>query len=92
MVKMISEECFNCPIKMSLVKHITPKQLQVLKLISDGESNKDISRILKISEQTVKNHVSEMLNRLKVRDRTQLVVEAMKRGIIIIRRNDEQES
>jgi DNA-binding NarL/FixJ family response regulator len=52
-------------------KRLTPRELEVLQLIGKGYSNKEIAETLYITERTVKNHVSSLLNRLSLRDRTQ---------------------
>jgi two-component system response regulator DegU len=48
--------------------------------MADGKSNRAIGDILFISEKTVKNHVSNILQKMNVEDRTQAVVEAIKKG------------
>ena len=53
---------------------LTPRELEVLKLIAIGNSNREISQKLYISEGTVKNHVTNILNRLNLRDRTQAAI------------------
>jgi DNA-binding NarL/FixJ family response regulator len=53
--------------------------MEILELICLGASNKDISRRLGISYQTVKNHVTAILHKLGVKDRTQAVLYALKR-------------
>jgi DNA-binding NarL/FixJ family response regulator len=50
---------------------LTPREREVLCLIADGASNREIARSLYISERTVKNHVTSILSRLNLRDRTQ---------------------
>ncbi|MCT4786515.1 LuxR C-terminal-related transcriptional regulator, partial [Exiguobacterium aestuarii] len=50
----------------------------------DGRSNRDISDMLFISEKTVKNHVSSVLRKMDVNDRTQAVVDAIRRGWVEI--------
>lgn len=50
---------------------LTAREIDVLKLLGEGKSNKEIARILNITEGTVKNHVSKILNQVGVRDRTQ---------------------
>jgi DNA-binding NarL/FixJ family response regulator len=55
-------------------KGITPREKEVLSLIAQGSSNREISQRLHIAEKTVKNHVSSLLNRVGVRDRTQLAI------------------
>jgi DNA-binding NarL/FixJ family response regulator len=58
---------------------LTPREMEILELICAGASNKDISRRLGISYQTVKNHVTAILHKLGVKDRTQAVLYALKR-------------
>lgn len=53
---------------------LTHREIDVLRLIATGSTNKEIAEKLVISENTVKNHVSNILNRLKARDRVQLVI------------------
>lgn len=55
-------------------KGITPREQDVLRLISEGASNREIAQILHIAEKTVKNHVSNLLKRVELRDRTQLAI------------------
>ncbi len=61
---------------------LTPREMDILKLITKGYSNKEIARELGISRQTVKNHMSAILRKLAVNDRTQAAVLALKRGWI----------
>jgi DNA-binding NarL/FixJ family response regulator len=53
---------------------LTPREKEVLRLIATGASNKEIAQKLYISEGTVKNHVTNILNRLGLRDRTQAAI------------------
>jgi DNA-binding NarL/FixJ family response regulator len=62
--------------------HLTQRELEVLQLMFGGRSNREIAEDLGIKEATVKTHVSVILMRLNVTDRTQAVVEALKRGLI----------
>lgn len=62
--------------------HLTQRELEVLKLMFEGRSNREIANELGIKEATVKTHVSVILSRLNVEDRTRAVVEALKRGLI----------
>ena len=66
----------------SIYSPLSPRELQVLELIAAGSTNKEIAVQLDISNQTVKNHVSSILRKLAVNDRTQAVVYAMRRGWI----------
>ena len=61
---------------------LTPRESQVLGLIVNGKSNKEISKLLGITEGTVKCHVNVILARLGVSDRTQAAVAALQRGIV----------
>lgn len=63
---------------------LTRRECQVLQLLAEGKSNKGISESLYISEKTVKNHVSSILQKMKVKDRTQAVVIAIKNGWVEI--------
>lgn len=60
------------------VKNLTKREIEVLLLISKGYVNKDISNELKITERTVKNHVSSIFRKINVNDRTQAAVFAVK--------------
>ena len=53
---------------------LTPRELEILKLIAGGSNNREIAGQLYISEGTVKNHVTNILTRLNVRDRTQAAI------------------
>ena len=62
--------------------HLSVRERQVLQLMFQGKSNREIAEELTIKEATVKSHVSVILMRLNVTDRTQAVVEGLKRGLI----------
>jgi DNA-binding NarL/FixJ family response regulator len=66
----------------SIYSPLSPRELEVLELVAAGRTNKEIAVLLDISNQTVKNHVSSILRKLAVNDRTQAVVYAMRRGWI----------
>jgi two-component system NarL family response regulator len=61
---------------------LTPRQLDVLKCLSQGKSNLEIANTLFISEGTVKAHVKAILQKLEARDRTQAITIAIKRGLV----------
>ncbi|NEU30266.1 response regulator transcription factor [bacterium LRH843] len=64
---------------------LTRRECEVLQLMTDGQSNRTIGETLFISEKTVKNHVSNILQKMSVNDRTQAVVEAIKKGYVVVR-------
>ena len=59
---------------------LTPRELGVLDAAAHGQSNKEIARALSISDQTVKNHMTAILRKLAVNDRTQAVIQALRHG------------
>ena len=61
---------------------LTPKELEVLRLIAAGNANKEIAAQLSISEETVKSRVANILGKLGAHDRTHAVTLGLKRGII----------
>jgi len=61
---------------------LTTREIEVLQLMADGKSNKEIGAALFISEGTVKTHVNSIHEKLSVSDRTEAVIVALKRGII----------
>jgi DNA-binding NarL/FixJ family response regulator len=63
---------------------LSPREVEILDNIAKGMTNKQVAYSLSISEQTVKNHMSSILRKLSVNDRTQAVVYAMKQGWIRI--------
>ena len=63
-------------------KELTRREVEVLKMIASGSSNKEIASTLSISERTVKNHVSNIFKKIDVSDRTQAAVFAIKNDII----------
>ena len=65
-----------------LLAHLSPRELDVLRLLAEGMSNKEIAARLGVVEGTVKIHVVNILSKLGVSDRTQALVAAVKLGII----------
>jgi DNA-binding NarL/FixJ family response regulator len=61
---------------------LTAREIEVLRLIAAGNANKEIAGQLSVAEETVKNHVSNILAKLHAKDRTHAVTTALKRGII----------
>lgn len=65
--------------------HLTDRELEILQWIARGRANKQIGEELKLSENTVKNHVKSILSKLNAKDRTHAVTEALKRGLFQLR-------
>ena len=61
---------------------LSPREIDVLRLIAAGNANKEIANKLFIAEETVKSHVTNILAKLQANDRTHAVTTALKRGII----------
>jgi DNA-binding NarL/FixJ family response regulator len=75
MAKVMSGKTSEAVIILPLeLQELTPRELEVLKLIATGANNKEIAQELYISEGTVKNHVTNLLSRLNLRDRTQAAI------------------
>ncbi len=74
-------------IAMELAEHtaeddLSSREIEVLRLIAAGNSNKEIASKLSIAEETVKSHIGNILSKLHANDRTHAVTTALKRGII----------
>ncbi|MGB8272169.1 MAG: response regulator transcription factor [Priestia megaterium] len=67
--------------KVNFIDHLTKREKDVLKEIAKGKSNKEIGASLHITEKTVKTHVSNILSKLGVQDRTQAALYAVQHGI-----------
>lgn len=72
----------NSPSKNQLVEPLSERELEILHLVAAGDSNKEIAAKLYITEGTVKNHVTNILGKLGVRDRTQAALRARELGLI----------
>ena len=61
---------------------LTPRELEVVKLIAEAHTNRQIADVLKVSEKTVESHRANVLQKLGMRDRVELVRYAIRRGLI----------
>lgn len=64
--------------------HLTPREIEVLRLLADGEGNKQIAWRLGITEHTVKFHVASILNKLDAGSRTEAVAIGIRRGLVMV--------
>jgi DNA-binding NarL/FixJ family response regulator len=65
-----------------LLEPLSERERQILRLLADGQTNKEIADTLVLAEGTVKNHVTSILNKLGVRDRTQAALKARELGLV----------
>ncbi|MGO3363761.1 MAG: response regulator [Corynebacterium sp.] len=63
-------------------QELTPRELEVLRLVAEGYSNRQISEVVHLAEGTVKNHLSTILMKLGARDRTNAVLRALREGLL----------
>jgi NarL family two-component system response regulator LiaR len=70
------------PVRPAAPGALTPREIEVLRAIAGGMSNREIARALVLSEKTVKTHVSSILSKLGVADRTQAALHAVRSGLV----------
>lgn len=70
------------PVREPMVENLTERELDVVRLVAQGCSNHTIAEELVISEKTVKTHISNILSKLHLEDRTQLAIYALKKGLV----------
>ena len=69
---------------VDLYSPLSPREMEILEMVTKGSSNKEIAFRLRISQQTVKNHMTAILRKLHVDDRTQAAVYALRHGWVRI--------
>jgi DNA-binding NarL/FixJ family response regulator len=82
LVERFARPSIQSPGSSGSVSNLTPRELEVLKLIAQGLSNSEIADALFLSEATVKTHVAHILPKIGLRDRVQAVVFAYESGIV----------
>ena len=75
---LLAPEAASSLVRGSAANTLTPREREVLAGIAEGRSNREIARLLRVSEKTVKAHVSSVLAKLGVQDRTQAAVYAVR--------------
>lgn len=83
----INVEALSGPYTVDPDEHyipLSPRELEILQFVTNGLSNKEIASRLNISQQTVKNHMTSILKKLNVQDRTQAAVTALRHGWVRI--------
>ncbi len=70
------------PVREALAEDLTEREREVIRLVAQGCSNHEIAQQLVISDKTVKTHVSNILGKLNLEDRTQLAIYAIKHGLV----------
>lgn len=84
LVPILNSKLLKRDIDKEKIKSLTNRELEILKLVSHGQSNKDLASALNISERTVKNHLSSLFKKIDVEDRTQAAVFAIKNDLVEI--------
>ena len=82
--ELVDEEETSDPVTRNLDSPLSSREVEILDYIARGNSNKEIAKLLKISDQTVKNHITSILKKLAVNDRTAAVVHALRHHWITI--------
>lgn len=72
------------PKRRATLSQLTERELEVMRLVASGRTNAELAAALFLSEQTVKTHVSRILSKLGLRDRTQIVVAAYESGLVTV--------
>ncbi len=70
------------PLPTGFTEKLTDKELDILKLVAGGFSNREIAKTVHLAEGTVKNHVSNILAKMDCRDRTRAVLKALQMGLL----------
>ncbi len=82
---LVADEVTAAPTDEIQVEHLTPREMDVLGLLAEGLTNREIADKLVLSEGTVKNHVSKIMGKLHANDRAQILVKATRRKLVKLR-------
>jgi two-component system, NarL family, response regulator len=81
------EQCFSPAMSKSIAEResrssLSPREIEILEMVSKGLTNKEIARVLSISQYTVRNHINHISAKLDVTDRTEAATVALRQGIL----------
>jgi len=79
MSETLASILFKKVIKQNIIKPLSDRENEVLSLVTKGYSNKEIAQELCISVNTVKNHISNIMKKMNVKNRNQLIISFLKR-------------
>jgi len=78
----VQDETDATPVRSPRACGLSGRQLEILRIVAEGMSNKEIASLLHVSDQTIKNHMTHILTRLQANDRTHAVVLAYRLGML----------
>jgi two-component system, NarL family, response regulator LiaR len=81
--KLMNQVTAQPPVSAQAAPDVTEREMDVLRLVAEGLSNREIAEKLVISEKTVKTHISSLLSKLGQEDRTRLAIYAIKKGLVV---------
>lgn len=84
MIPLLNSKLIAKDIDKEKLELLSNRELEVLKLVAAGHFNKEIGRILSISERTVKNHLSNVFRKIDCTDRTQAAVFCIRNGVVSV--------
>ncbi|MDE7321622.1 MAG: response regulator transcription factor [Lachnospiraceae bacterium] len=84
MIPLLNSKLIAKDIDKEKLESLSSRELEVLKLVAVGHFNKDIGSILRISERTVKNHLSNIFRKIDCTDRTQAAVFCIRNGVVSV--------
>jgi two-component system, NarL family, response regulator LiaR len=82
MRKLMNQVAAQSTIPQQAAPYLTEREMDVLSLVAEGLSNREIASKLVISEKTVKTHISSLLSKLDQEDRTRLAIYAIRKGLV----------